>query len=47
MITNLMNRVAISTLSNVISEAGSIEGIEMIQNMVSRNPVVEQDVSWF
>lgn len=45
--TNLMNRVAISELSKVIKQAGSIEGMEMIENMISKNPVVEQDVSWF
>ena len=47
MITNIRNRVAITAVSDIVKDAGSIEGMEMIQNMISKNPVIEQDVSWF
>lgn len=46
-ITNLNNRIAIKAIGDTVRSAGSIEGMEMLENMVSRNPVVEQDISWF
>ena len=46
---DLQEKYTISDLFKKVEDKtiNELEGVEMIQNMVSRNPVVEQDVSWF
>ena len=47
LLKNILNKSALNTLQGIVEEAGSLEGKELIENLDSENPMIEDDINWF